>query len=218
MLFTRLRVLYLHGFASSPESRKARFFTEELRSLSFAVEVPDLAEGDFENLTIRGQLELLERVAGNEPVILIGSSLGGYVASLYAARHQEVTRLILLAPAFGFYGLWKTELGEERMAAWKRDGTLPVYHYALGRETPLRYAFIEDAARFEPSPDFTQPALIFHGNQDTVVPVQQSVVFAADHPNVRLIRVDSGHELTDVLDMIWTTSRPFLLDAASRFD
>ncbi len=129
MLPERLRVLYLHGFASSPGSRKASFFAERLARLGFEVDVPDLAEGDFKGLTISGQLRAVERLARNERMILIGSSLGGYVASLYAARHPEVQSLILLAPAFRFFELWRSELrsGEqmEKLASitMERDGT-----------------------------------------------------------------------------------------------
>src|SRR5690242_10304688 len=107
MLSARLRVLYLHGFASSPGSRKARFFAERLRKVGCKVEIPDLAQGGFKHLTISGQLQLLERLAAGEPVMLIGSSLGGYLAALYASQHPEVDRMILLAPAFRFRELWE---------------------------------------------------------------------------------------------------------------
>ena len=44
-----------------------------------------------------------EKLAKGEPLVLMGSSLGGYLAALYAARHpSSVDRLILLAPAFRF--------------------------------------------------------------------------------------------------------------------
>jgi len=49
------RFVYLHGFASSPSSRKARFFAERFRELGIGLEVPDLAEGDFRNLTLSAQ-------------------------------------------------------------------------------------------------------------------------------------------------------------------
>jgi hypothetical protein len=96
------RILYLHGFASSAASSKARFFAEHLRTAGAPIDIPDLAAGDFEHLTIGGQLRVIERAAAGDPVALMGSSLGGYLAALYAARHPEVTRVVLLAPAFGF--------------------------------------------------------------------------------------------------------------------
>jgi uncharacterized protein len=210
----RLRVVYLHGFASSPESRKAHFFCEQLRQLGFVVDVPDLAEGDFERLTISAQLRVIERTSGHNPMILIGSSLGGYLAALYAARHPEVDRLVLLAPAFDFHKLWMAQLGPERLAAWRESGTIRVFHYAAACELPLRYQFFEDAGYFEPFPHFCQPALIFHGNHDPVVPVISSSEFVKAHANARLVRLESGHELTDVLDTVWRQARRFLVDGA----
>jgi len=211
MLTEHLRILYFHGFASSPASRKATFLAERLRALGFHVEIPDLAEGNFEALTMSGQLRLIERLGRSEPVILIGSSLGGYLASLYAARHPEVRRLILLAPAFQLYELWTATLTEEQLATWKAAGSVPVFHYGEGRKLPIGYQFIEDAKRFEPYPDFAQPALIFHGDHDSAVPVEYSVEFTRLHPNARLVRLSSGHELTDVLEPMWQEMKKFLL-------
>jgi len=205
-----LRVLYLHGFASSPASRKAGFFAEKLASLGFAVEIPDLAEGDFKGLTLTKQLALVERLGRRERVIVIGSSLGGYLAALYAARHPEVDRVILLAPALRFHALWSTEFGPERLRLWREKGSIPVFHYGAGTTQLIGYQLMEDAGRFEPDPEFSQPCLLFHGSQDPVVPIAQSVEFAATRSNVRLIGLDSGHELTDVLDKIWDESEKFL--------
>ena len=215
MLLADLRVLYLHGFASSPASQKACFFKERLASLGIGLEIPDLCDGNFERLTITGQLKIIERAIessrGNgERLVLIGSSLGGYLAALYASRHWEVNSLILLAPAFQFSELWANELGPERLTLWKQNGRMPVFHYAQGREVPIGYQLLEDARRYEPFPAFSQPALIFHGTQDPVVPVQYSLTFAHKHRNVRLVQLESGHELTDVLEKIWKNVKKFL--------
>ena len=217
MLSTCLRVVYLHGFASSPASRKAGFFQEHLRDLGFQVEIPDLAQGGFEHLTITGQLGVIEEVARGGRVILIGSSLGGYLASLYAARHPEVDRLVLLAPAFGFYQLWTAEISPERLAAWKKEGSMLFFHYGMGRELPLGYKLMEDARQFEPFPNVHQPTLIFHGNRDSSVPIHQSLTFVQAHPNAKLIQLESGHELTDVLDIIWQESKSFVRAPSGRY-
>lgn len=213
MLPDPLRVLYLHGFASSPASRKGQFFAARLRSRGQQLEIPALDEGDFECLTITRQLSLIERLLDGAPAVLIGSSLGGYLAALYASNHAQIQRLVLLAPAFDFYHLWLGTLGSEGLASWERNRTLPIFHHAELREVPLEFEFMRDAARFPPFPHFVQPALLFHGNHDTVVPVHHSLLFAATHPNARLSRLDSGHELTDVLDTIWLESRSFLVDS-----
>ncbi|MGA8025851.1 MAG: YqiA/YcfP family alpha/beta fold hydrolase [Bryobacteraceae bacterium] len=218
MLPERLRVLYLHGFASSAGSQKAAFFSAKLRKLGFPVIIPDLDERNFERLTITAQLQLIERIVEREPIILIGSSLGGYLASLYASAHSEASKVILLAPAFKFYQLWADELGPERLSAWRKAGSMPIFHYGEGRMTPIGYGLMDDAASYPPFPDFHQPALIFHGNHDPVVPVTYSAAFVEAHPNARLVRLDSGHELTDVLDPVWEDSRDFLLSGASPFE
>ncbi len=106
------RIIYLHGFASGPSSKKARFFSQQFAQLGMGLEIPDLAQGDFARLTISGQLGVIERVSRGEPVSLIGSSMGGYLAALYAARHPEVEKLVLLAPAFSFLTRWPETLGE----------------------------------------------------------------------------------------------------------
>ncbi len=206
------RVLYLHGFASGPGSRKATFFRQQLESRGIHVDVPALDQGNFEALTISGMLELCERILDNQPAVLIGSSLGGYLAALYAARHPEVKGIVLLAPAFSFFSLWEREMKPEELAQWKQNGSIRVFHYASGREASLGYELLQDAASFEAYPDVRQPVLIFHGNQDVSVPVQESVRFADSHPDVELVRLESGHELTDVLEVVWQRAETFLLD------
>ncbi|HUA22167.1 MAG TPA: YqiA/YcfP family alpha/beta fold hydrolase [Bryobacteraceae bacterium] len=204
------RFIYLHGFASGPGSRKARFFEERFAELGMGLEVPDLTEGNFSGLTLSGQLAVVERIAGDEPVSLIGSSMGGYLAALFAARHPEVEKLVLLAPAFSFLSRWPETLGEEAMENWRRTGRLRIFNYAMVQDADLGYQLIEDAAQYEAYPEFAQPALIFHGRNDTTVPADYSVTFAAQHPNADLRLLESDHELVNVLDDMWMATEKFL--------
>jgi uncharacterized protein len=204
------RFVYLHGFASSPGSRKARFFAERFRELGIGLEIPDLAEGDFRNLTLTAQLNVISKVSRDEPVSLIGSSMGGYLAALYAARHAEVEKLVLLAPAFSFASRWPETLGERTMEQWQRTNTLKVFHYSEGREVELGYQLVEDARQYEAYPDVAQPVLIFQGQHDTVVPPEYAGRFAERHPNARLRLLNSDHELSNVLDEMWMETEEFL--------
>jgi pimeloyl-ACP methyl ester carboxylesterase len=207
-------VIYLHGLASSPNSRKAVHFRRLLEAFGAAVEVPDLAQGDFEHLTISGQLAVVEAVAAGRPVALVGSSLGGYVAALYAARHAEVTRLVLLAPAFGFARHWPGRLGAEAIEQWRRTGSREVFHYGDGRMRPLGYQLLLDGECYEDAPDFRQPALIFHGERDDVVPIRLSQEFAGQRSSVVLEVVPDGHEMLEVLDSIGPKVVEFLCQAS----
>lgn len=205
-----VRLLYLHGFASGPSSRKAAFFQSRLESAGIPVEIPALDEGDFEHLTVSRQLRLCQRILDDEPAVLIGSSLGGYLAALYGARHSSVAGLVLLAPAFSFANLWEREMNAAELAQWKQNRSMRVFHYGSGTEEAIGYGLLEDARQFESYPDVRQPVLIFHGNQDRSVPIQESVAFARSRPNVELVRLESGHELTDVLEVIWQGLERFL--------
>src|SRR4051812_44077838 len=122
-------IIYLHGFASGPSSKKAKFFKKKFESLGLAMSIPDLAQGKFESLTITGQLEVVAQATEGRSVTLIGSSLGGYLAALYAARHPEVERLVLMAPAFGFAKRWPEILGPDIMREWRDTGSRLVFHY-----------------------------------------------------------------------------------------
>jgi pimeloyl-ACP methyl ester carboxylesterase len=140
----------------------------------------------------------------------MGSSLGGYIAALYAARHREVEKLVLLAPAFQFPTRWRARYSEQELERWKGLGAIPFFHYGHKEERRLGFQIVADAAQYEDEPAFVQPALVLHGLGDEVVPAGLSKGFAARHTNVRLHLVDSGHELTDVLGELWSETAGFL--------
>lgn len=205
-----MRVIYLHGFASGPSSGKAQYFRNCFEKIGISLEIPELVEGPFENLTVSGQLNVIERTANGEPVTLIGSSMGGYLAALYASLHPETHKLVLLAPAFQFTQRWPEELGAEKAGEWKRTGRLEVFHYGDNCQRHIGWQLIEDARRYPCEPSFSQPALLFHGTNDTVVPHRYSQAFAAAHPNVILRLLPSDHQLTDSTELIWREMQKFL--------
>jgi len=202
-----MRTIYLHGFASGPASKKASFFRDRTHTL----EIPALAAGDFEHLTITGQLNVIEELAAGEPVSLIGSSLGGYLAALAAARQADRVRgLVLFAPAFGFAQRWEARIGPAALARWRAEGTAPVHHYARGRELPLAIDLLDDARRYPAEPDPAAPALVLAGRHDEAVPLAAVERFARARPGRELVVYDSGHELTDVLEPMWERTLAFL--------
>ena len=203
------RIVYLHGFASSPQSSKAQFFRRRFAERGVEIAIPRLDEGRFEATTVARQLAVIEREIDGKPAILMGSSLGGFLAAAYAAEHAEVEKLVLMAPALAFATGFAARFTPEQLEQWKRDGSLPFFHYGENRQARLGYQFLEDA-RTPRRVEFGQPALILHGTGDDVVPPGVSERFAAKHPNVRLRLLESGHELTDVLEVLWKETAAFL--------
>ena len=210
-----MRIVYLHGFASSPQSSKAQFFGRKFREAGVPFAAPELDRGQFEKLTVTGQLEVIHEAvtaaSGIDRVILMGSSLGGYLAALYAGQHPEaVEKLILLAPAFQFFERWRKRLSPKDLSHWQQQGWAPVFHYGTKTERRLGHQFLEDAETYSPLPDFPQRALILHGKHDQVVPAEISYEYALKHNCTRLVLLDSGHELTDVLEELWRETAAFL--------
>ncbi|HEY9635979.1 MAG TPA: YqiA/YcfP family alpha/beta fold hydrolase [Coleofasciculaceae cyanobacterium] len=207
-----MRFIYLHGFASSPQSGKAVYLREAFAALGISLEVLDLNQDDFSHLTITGQLHQVERVfpSDSTPITLIGSSLGGLTAAWLGQRHLQVEQLVLLAPAFGFLFHWLPKLGEEQLSQWRSEGYLSVYHYGEGRSLPLHYKFVEDAHQYQET-QLVRPAptLILHGRQDEVIPIEASRDYASIRPWVQLIEFDSDHALSNVMPEIWGAIQAF---------
>jgi len=204
--------IYLHGFASSPDSAKAIYLCDRFRELQIPLTIPDLNQDDFTHLTMTRQLRQVEAAFPPSPreVTLIGSSFGGLASARLGEKHLQCKKLVLLAPAFGFLSLWLSVLGEETVKLWQQEGYLSVYHYGCKRSLPLGYNFVLDLNQY---PD-TQlqrpiPTLIIHGLQDEVIPIQASRDFAASRPWVKLIELDSDHSLVNVIPEIWQEIQVF---------
>ncbi|WP_413176017.1 YqiA/YcfP family alpha/beta fold hydrolase [Anabaena azotica] len=204
--------IYLHGFASSPQSTKAKDLSDRFTKIQIKLKTPDLNAGDFSHLTITRQINQVttEFPDHSVPVTLIGSSLGGLTSAHLAQQNPQVQRLILLAPAFGFLSHWLPKLGSEKIQSWQQEQYLLVYHYGEGRELPLSYNFVTDAAQYQESLlQRPLPTLILHGKQDEVIPIQASRDFARSRPWVELIELDSDHSLANVTAQIWQAIRSF---------
>jgi len=203
-------LVYLHGFASGPGSTKAQYFRARLAALGVPLEIPDLAP-DFTHVTVSGMLAVVDEILARGPAILLGSSLGGYLAALAATRRPAAVRgLVLFAPAFGFVERWETRIGKAALARWRAARTAPVYHYGYRREVPLDIELLDDARRYPDEPDPDLPTLVFAGRKDDTVPLAVVERFAALRPARELVVLDAGHEMTEVLEPMWERILPFL--------
>lgn len=203
--------VYLHGFASSPQSRKAQYLSDRFQSCQVPLVIPDLNQDDFFNLSLSRQLrQVAELLPPAEPVTVIGSSFGGLTAAWLAEQHPQIERLVLLAPAFQFLQHWLPRLGEAQVTAWRDTGSMSVFHYSLEQQQALGYGFLEDMEGYaDERLQRSLPTLILHGVQDDVVPVQASRDYAATRPWVKLVELDSDHSLGNVQEQIWQHTRQF---------
>ena len=207
-----MQYIYLHGFASSPNSAKARDIGDRFVKIQTKLKIPDLNAGDFSQLTITRQITQVAADFSNDstPVTLIGSSLGGLTAAHLGQQYLQVERLVLLAPAFGFLSHWLPKLGDEEIQHWQQEKYIMVYHYGEERSIPLSYDFVIDAAQYQEK--FLQrsiPTLILHGKKDEVIPIEASRDFARCRSWVELVELDSDHTLGDVMEKIWQAIRLF---------
>ena len=208
-------ILFLHGFASSARSTKARYLVERFSTqpgVTFHAFDFNPTPADFEYVTTSGQIDrlrqyLLDRRLGQ--ISIIGSSYGGLIGMQYAHRFGGVEKMLLLAP--GLHWL-SGGLSESQLAAWKEAGAMPVFHPAFDREIAVRYDLQEDGLRYLAFVPPACPMTIVHGSRDSTVPIADSRLYAAEHPDqVRLIEVDADHDLNDHLDLVWSHVRSFLL-------
>jgi pimeloyl-ACP methyl ester carboxylesterase len=147
--------------------------------------------------------------AGAPPHAIIGSSLGGYLAAVIAARDPSVERLVLMAPAFRLFERWRARLAPAELAEWRARG-LETMHHASGRMRRLGWQFFEDAERHPAFPEVRVPTLCIAGTRDETVPFADVEAFVARTPSARLVAVDDAHDLTASLDRIFEEAMAFL--------
>ncbi|MBL8081715.1 MAG: alpha/beta fold hydrolase [Candidatus Obscuribacter sp.] len=209
-------VLYLHGFASGPSSRKARFFHDQFSKRQVPCVVPDLNYPSFFDMTLNSQLALVRQEAHalrerfDDKLIVIGSSMGGLLAAMLSDEIDFVEKMYLLAPGFGITSRWQNLIGEEGLMNWQKLNQRSFFHYATGKEEPLSWHFAEDMSSSKMASTRPEeiriavPTHIFHGLNDATVPFDNSKLLAENNRNtVRLTALEDGHELAESLPQIW---------------
>lgn len=201
------RYWYLHGFGSDRNSTKGVELRRRCSDAGVDLELLDVNVPTFETQTYSQILAYLDeldrdRPAGR-PLRIGGSSMGGYLAALWAERNPaRVDRLFLLCPGFGLIDRLPELVGESEFAAWERDRSPLAFADFDGRNRTLHWDFVVDALRYPTHPVVPCPTRILHGRQDETVPVESSRDYAAAHDRVELIEVDDGHRLESSMKLV----------------
>ncbi len=204
-----MKILYLHGFASGPQSTKGVAFEQHFAARGIAIQRMNLRVPSFEHLRLSAMIETV-RGAIDGDAIVIGSSLGGLTAARVAERDPRVRALILLAPAFQLVARWREQLGPA-WDEWRTRGWREVDDYTTRSKSKIDFGFVQDVEAIDVGyPDVRVPTLILHGTGDDVVPIERSRTFAAGKPWVRLVELADGHELVASLPTLLAESEAFL--------
>ncbi len=205
-------VVFLPGFASDMTGTKAAAMRAACAARGQAMLLLDYSGhgasgGEFLNGSIgvwtADAALVIESVAGQEKLLLVGSSMGGWIALLLALRLAErVAGMVLVAPAPDFTArLIEPALSDAQRAALEEQG---FFHppSAYGPPAPISRKLLEDGRRhllLDGKIGVNCPVRVLHGMRDPDVPWRQSLVLAEclESADVRLVFVKDGdHRLS----------------------
>lgn len=218
----RTSAIFLPGFGSVRRGEKAtRFGTalprDGIRFLSLDFQGLGDSEGHFGSLTLRRQISdyrsARDHMLARERHIVIGSSMGGLVGAMAAADDPEhVAGLVLIAPAFGFRERFEKRLGAQALAYWERTNRLD--YKGEGFQVALEFQLLKEAREIDELAlvrSLRQPVLLFHGDQDQSVPIEESDKIAAEiRSPLEYVRFAGGsHRLENHIDEMTAAIRAF---------
>lgn len=183
-------VVWLGGFGSDMTGTKAQVLADWAAGrgqdfLRFDYFGHGASDGGFRDGTISrwraDALAVIDELTQG-PLVLVGSSMGGWISCLVAlSRPQRVKAMVLVAPAPDFTErLMKPDLPPEGLAALERDGVwTPPSPYGEG--LPITKGLLEDGARWsilDQEVDITCPVRILQGGADPDVPWRHALDLA----------------------------------------
>jgi uncharacterized protein len=173
-------ILYLHGFRSSPASRKATMLSERMRALGRESEYSCPALPPSPRAAVDLALQRLESLAPSS-IALIGSSLGGYYATWLAERLG--CRAVLLNPAIAPAHDLEAHLGRQAV-------------YFTDEEVDFRPEYLAELRQID-TPAITRPERYFlvAATGDTLIDYR-AMTRKYEGARQRVIE-GSNHELSD---------------------
>ena len=213
--------ILLHGFGGTP--RDLRSLAELLAERGFRVVVPEVPEQTSASFAFArgrwspadydvwlGDLIRNETTLGGMPPVLVGTSMGGTLAAIGAARHK-VSRVVLIAPYFGLAA------GSDRMfeagakvVRWILP-VIPKYkkaqmfdpaayrEYETGSYLVSLWAYLQlsDLAKAARSaaPDISAPTLVLASEKDTVASFSITERFCRTCQPASLILCNQGNHI-----------------------
>src|SRR5690349_14951189 len=141
------QILFITGFLSKRWGNKSKALAQWCEEQGWGFCCYDVrgfgdSEGKFTDYTLsdwmtdaRSVISML--LCTTDCLTIVGNSLGGWIAWLMAQEHDQVERLILVAPAFNMMGVRAKTISSERRHDWHSAGWMPWDDGPLHREWPL---------------------------------------------------------------------------------
>ncbi|MCY4260913.1 MAG: alpha/beta hydrolase [Rhodobacteraceae bacterium] len=185
-------LVFLPGLMSDMDGTKALFIDEDCRRsgracLRFDYSGHGLSDGTFTDRTIRHWIDETRQVimlcGAGDPRILIGSSMGAWIALHLAREHPEaVAGLVLIAAAPDF----TTSLMDDLTPAQDRDlqtrGVFALTSDSGEDSIPITQRLIDDGASvsvLDQPLSLPIPVRLLHGDRDRDVPLAHALALLA---------------------------------------
>jgi uncharacterized protein len=199
-------VILCHGMDSDKNSEKLIYLGRQLAqsgvlALRFDFAYVGESSGKFEDITYSGEIDDLAaayaHVQSHRPgkTAILGSSMGGTVTLLFAAREPAVTGLVTVAAPIHPEKFPRRIFTATQLREWRERG----YTHYNGRR--LNVSLLDDLDGLDVSAAARRvkcPVLILHGDADEVVPVEEAYELSSclAGPKRLSILKDSDHRLS----------------------
>ena len=202
----RPAVVLCHGMESTKEGTKhqalaARLVARGYVCLRFDFSYVGESGGRFADLTISGEVDDLGGAVdfltarGSTTFAVVGSSLGGTVAVLFAASDPRVRVMVTIAAVALPLGIIE-RMEPAVLEAWRRHGHRGESGEIIGR------GFLDDLERIDvlgAAGRVTAATLVTHGEVDRVVPVADAYALFAALPEPKALAITPAcdHRFSD---------------------
>lgn len=213
-------VVFLGGFRSDMGGTKALYLEEACRKrrqpyIRFDYRGHGQSGGSFIEGTIgawfQDALDIIDQVASG-PVLLVGSSMGGWLSLLVLkARPERVCGLVGIAAAPDFTReIWEERMSEEQRITMRRTGLLEVPNHYSTEPYIITKALIDDGKQhfiLENRYVSHVPVRLLQGRLDqdviwTTALALQDTLKAGGNKNVHVVLVEEGdHRLSQPSDL-----------------
>jgi len=201
-------IILCHGFMVAKESNtnvrlEQLLNKEKIATFRFDFFGHGESGGDFEDITVFKAVDNILDVIkylkekGFSKIGLVGSSFGGISGTMAASKINDLFVLVLKSPVSDYLEVEARKRTKQEIEKWKSDGFIAITNYK-GEAKRLNYSFFEgfkDNNAYEVAKKIKIPTLIVHGDQDEIIPIEQSEKISEIIENCKLeIIKGANHE------------------------